>query len=243
MARNPKDPVLVKLAGLFPQVRSETELAAEYFREIIVRHFPEFSIQSPEGVRLARAILKRQCEQYMEGRITSYELCLVTFGMARHVATRGARPLGSQHPPNSLESPRRDVGRPVVRSPSWTSQKSLSSVRTTRFFSAMVSSETLEIHPSNFLNGVNGVFPKMVGPYLARRGSLPIETAQFSKAGPHPLLISRNKLGKPLPKCRASHAVYWRQMTSSTDASALTSHRMRHRLSRSLHVRAFRMLP
>jgi hypothetical protein len=74
MARNPKDPVLVKLAGLFPQVRSETELAAEYFREIIVRHFPEFSIQSPEGVRLARAILKRR----REGRSVDRQLFVLT---------------------------------------------------------------------------------------------------------------------------------------------------------------------
>ena len=79
-----KDQVLVKLAALLPHVRSEIEIAREYFLELMERHFPEFSLQSPEALRLARAILKNRCEQYTQGRISPYELCLVVSPIEQH---------------------------------------------------------------------------------------------------------------------------------------------------------------
>jgi hypothetical protein len=79
-----KDQVLIKLAALLPQVRSEIEIAGEYFRRLIAWHFPEFSLQSPEGLQLARAILKRRCEQYLQGLITPYELCSVVSPTEQH---------------------------------------------------------------------------------------------------------------------------------------------------------------
>jgi hypothetical protein len=79
-----RDQVLVKLAALSSQFRPEAEMAGEYFRELIERHFSEFSIQSSEGGRLARGILRRRCEHYIQGHLTPYELCLVVSPIEQH---------------------------------------------------------------------------------------------------------------------------------------------------------------
>lgn len=81
-----KDHVLVKLAALLPQVRSEVERAGEYFRTLMSQHFPAFTLQSPEGdpVRLARDILRSRCEDYIEGRVTPYEFCAIVSPVEDH---------------------------------------------------------------------------------------------------------------------------------------------------------------
>jgi len=79
-----KDQDLIRLAGLLPSVRAEIEMAGEYFRRLIQRHFPEFRLRSPEGVQLAREILKRRCEEYVDGRIAPYDLCALVSPIEQH---------------------------------------------------------------------------------------------------------------------------------------------------------------
>lgn len=78
------DLTVVDLAALRPQCQSDLELAGGYFRSVIQNHFPEFRIQSPDGIRWARDVLRRQCQDYIHGRITPYEFCSIVLPVERH---------------------------------------------------------------------------------------------------------------------------------------------------------------
>ena len=79
-----KDQDTITLAGLAPNVRAEIEMAGEYFRRLIQRYFPEFRLRSPEGAQLAREILRRRCEEYVDGRIAPYDLCALVSSIEQH---------------------------------------------------------------------------------------------------------------------------------------------------------------
>jgi hypothetical protein len=78
------DLTIAELATLHPQVQSDLDLARSYFRSIIQSHFPEFSFQSPEGIRWAQETLKRRCEDYLKGRVTPYEFCRIVSPIEEH---------------------------------------------------------------------------------------------------------------------------------------------------------------
>jgi len=79
-----KDRAVVELAGLLPQRSEEAESAGGRFREIIGRHFPDFSLRVPVGLQWARAIFKRRCDDYVQSRITPFALCRIVSPIEEH---------------------------------------------------------------------------------------------------------------------------------------------------------------
>ena len=78
------DPTVVELAALNPRIQSDSDLASGYFRSVIERHFPDFTFQSPDGIRWTRATLRQRCDDYIQRRITPYEFCRVVSPVEQH---------------------------------------------------------------------------------------------------------------------------------------------------------------
>lgn len=69
------DPTVADLAALRPQIKTDLELASRYFHQMVHRHFPDFTLQSPDAVRWAQEILKCRCDDYLQGSITPKTFC------------------------------------------------------------------------------------------------------------------------------------------------------------------------